>query len=95
MMMYNIVLFYPTQHYSNLETLRQMQARRQGGFDGVRSNPSFGLQRFYIHGLLNLSALPFESGLLVSLLLKITAVSKQVGCSYGGLFMENQRGTRT
>ena len=27
------------------------QARRQGGFEGVRSNPPFGSKRFYMHRL--------------------------------------------
>ena len=39
------------------------QARRQGGFEGVRSNPLFDLQKMYI-----LSVLLFENGPLVSLL---------------------------
>lgn len=49
--------------------------RRQGGFKEVRSNPPFGLQkRFHIHAPLNwtFSALPFEIGPLVSLLLRMS-----------------------
>ena len=56
------------------------QARRQGGFEGVRSNPPppFWPPKEYIALLYILSALPLESGpllaLVVSLLLRITAV---------------------
>ena len=42
------------------------------GFEGVRSNPTFDLQK--ILQLYILSVLPFESGLLVSLPSRITAV---------------------
>ena len=44
----------------------------RGGVRGVRSNPTFDLQK--ILQLYILSVLPFESGLLVSLLSRITAV---------------------
>ena len=50
---------------------------RQRGFEGVRANPPFGLQKIYIHcfNCTFLSALPLESGpLVVSQLLTITAV---------------------
>ena len=55
-----------------LRKLCVMQARRQAGLEGVRSNPPFDLQK--ILQLYILSVLPFESGLLVSLLSRITAV---------------------
>ena len=45
---------------------------RQEGFEGVRSNPPFDLQK--ILQLYILSVLPFESGLLDSLLSRTTAV---------------------
>ena len=46
-----------------------------GGFEGVRSNPPFGLQIIlYTPPNLHLSALPFQSGPLVSLVLRFTAV---------------------
>ena len=40
------------------------------------------------------SILPFESGPLVSLLLRITAIQTKSGCSYVSSFTEDQRGTR-
>ena len=53
------------------------QARRHGGFEGVRSNPPFGLSpKDFIHRLATiyfLSALSFASGPLASLPLRITA----------------------
>ena len=51
--------------------------REGGGFEGVRSNPPFGLQ-IILYAPLNLSALPFESGPLASMLLRITAVRLQL-----------------
>ena len=60
------------------------QARRQGEFEGVRAKPPFDLQKM-LYTPLNciLSILPFESGPLVSLLLRITAVQPSLnGCSY-------------
>lgn len=49
------------------------QARRQGEFEGVRSNPLFGLQKILYTPLI-LSVLPFEIGPVASMLLRITAV---------------------
>ena len=50
------------------------QARRQGGFEGVRSNSPFDLQTILYTLLYILSVLTFESGPLISLLLRITVV---------------------
>ena len=66
-----------------------------GGFEGVRSNPLFGLlasKRFYIYRLtVHFNCLPLEtSPLLVSLLLRITArtitpqVEREKNCIYTG-----------
>ena len=50
-----------------------IQARRRGGFERT---PLLTYKRFYIHRLetVHLSVLPFESGPLVSLLTRITAI---------------------
>ena len=45
----------------------------RGGFEGNRSNPPFDLQKIASE-LCMLGILPFESGPLVSLLFRITAV---------------------
>ena len=74
------------------------QACRQGGgggggsFEGVRSNPLFGLQKILYTPQIYISALLFASGLLILLLLRITSVQaslvavlwlaeQQVGCN--------------
>ena len=60
---------YTTKYYIYI------QARRQGGFEGVQSNPPFGLQKIsYTPFDCILSSLSFENGPLVLLLLRITAV---------------------
>ena len=73
------------------------QARRQGGFEGVRANPPFDLQNI-LYELLILSILLFESGPLVSLLLRITAVQTSLVAAkvpvYASSFIGDQRGTR-
>ena len=59
------------------QNLITSQARRQGGgFEGVRSNPPFGLQKDFIHRLTVhfKCPIPFESGPLASMLLTITIV---------------------
>ena len=64
------------------------QARRQGGFEGVRSNPPFGLQkhRLTVHFK---CVLPFKSGPLALMLLRITTIQTNLVTSiYAGLFME-------
>ena len=51
------------------------QAHRQGGFEGIHSNPPLGVQKILYTCIYILSALPLESGpLVVSLLLIITVV---------------------
>ena len=64
-----------------------LQARREGEFKGVRSNPLLASKSFYMHHLTVyiLSALLFEIGSVASMLLRIPAVS----------FTKDQRGTRT
>ena len=70
-----------------------IQARRQGGFEGVRANPPFDRQK--TSKLHILSILPFEGGPLVSLLLRITAVQTSLhGCSCSTGFFGGQPGTR-
>ena len=60
------------------------QARRQGGFEGVRSNPLFGLQKILYTPLnYTLSTLPFEIGPLASMLLRITAVKTSLVAATG------------
>ena len=74
------------------------QARRQGGFEGVRANPPFCAPKDFIYTskLHILSILPFESGPLVSLLLRITTASLVAATApgYASSFMGDQRGTR-
>ena len=55
--------------FGNAKYKELVQARRQGGFEGVRANPPFDLQK-----ILYTSILPFEGVPLVSLLLRNTAV---------------------
>jgi len=63
-----------------------------GSFEGVRSNPLFGLQKILYTPQIYISALLFASGLLILLLLRITSVQaslvavlwlaeQQVGCN--------------
>ena len=74
------------------------QARKQGGFEGVRANPPFCAPKDFIYTskLHILSILPFESGPLVSLLLRITTASLVAATApgYASSFMGDQRGTR-
>ena len=71
------------------------QACRQGGFKGVRGGslePHFCLLKIlYTPFNHTFSALPFESGPLVSLLLRITARPNKSDSSYAGSFIEDQR----
>ena len=56
-------------------TVTGEQARRQGGFEGVHSNPPFGLQKIFIYTVnCILSSLSFENGPVVLLLLRIATV---------------------
>ena len=66
--------------------LSTMSGPRQGGFEGVRSNPPFGLEIKFMHRLtVYLSALPFESGSLVSLLLRIATVQMSLVAAMRGV----------
>ena len=74
------------------------QARRQGGFEGVRANLPFDLQKIYTSKLHILSILLFESGPLVLLLVRITTVQTSLVAAtvpgYAISFMGDQCGTR-
>ena len=65
-----------SKQFHNKKPVRYAGIRPVGrGFEGVRSNPPFGLQIIlYTPPNLHLSALPFQSGPLVSLVLRFTAV---------------------
>ena len=67
-----------------MTNMHMNQARRQGGFEGVRSNPPFDLPKDFIYTsklYILLSILPFDSSPLALLLLRITAVHESV-CRY-------------
>ena len=74
-----------------------LQARRQGGSMGFELTPLFGpLNDFmYTSKVHIIIILPFESGPLVLLLLRITAVQTSlVAATVASSFMGDQRGTR-
>ena len=75
----------------------QRQARRQGGFEGVRSNPPFGFKRFYIHCFNCTVKCPTVGKWFTSSLATIEnhRCPSKAGCSYAGLFLEDQRRMRT